>query len=343
MELQELTIKLCSASGPSGFEGGVRELIKAYLEPLSDEMYTDALGNLIAVKKCGKPGARRLMLDAHMDEVGFIITGQENGFLRFSTLGKIDPRVLPAKEIRILSPEPVFGVIDTMPPHILSHEEMDRVIEADKLFIDVGMENEEAEKRIPPGTSAVFAGVCSRLGKTCISGKALDDRACVAIVIATMEALRDRELSADIYCLVSVQEELGLRGAETGAYSVRPDMAIVLDATHAHTPDSKRWEALDMGGGAAIGVGPNMNRALTEALINTAKENGIPYQTEVLSGNSGTDCHAIQVSREGVATGLISLPVKYMHSPAEVADMRDSESIVSLLTEFITKIGEDGI
>lgn len=343
MDLQELIKRLCSASGPSGFEDSVRELIADLLGPLVDEISVDTLGNLLAVKRCGKPRARRLMLDAHMDEVGFIVTGIENGFLRFSTLGKIDSRVLPAKDIRILAPEPIFGVIDTMPPHVLSFEEMDKVIDTDKLFIDIGMSQEAAEKAVPLGTTAVFAGGCEALGASRICGKALDDRACAAIIIDTMEALKETVLEVDLCCLISVQEELGLRGAQTATFAIDPDFAIVLDVTHARTPDSKKSQTLVMGNGAAIGVGPNMNRALTEALIETAKDKGIAYQLEVLSGNSGTDCHAIQTSRAGVATALVSLPVKYMHSPVEVTDIEDAKAIVSLLTEFIPRIGEDGI
>jgi putative aminopeptidase FrvX len=341
MNLTEMIKALCSVAAPSGFEDPARDLARELLAPCVDEIRFDSMGNLIAVKKCGKPGAKRLMLDAHMDEVGLIVTGIEKGFLRFATLGGIDPRMLPAREVRILTKEPIFGVIDTMPPHVLSPEEMDKAIEIDKLYIDVGMSQEEAAARIPLGTAAAFAGSCETVGDSLLCGKALDDRACVAIIIETMKKLKNRDLNLDIYCLISTQEELGTRGAVTGTYSIQPDYAIAVDVTHAHTPDAKKEKTLPMGKGAAIGVGPNMNRSVTEMLIETAKDRGIPYQLEVLPGSSGTNGWVIQISRSGVPTGLVSLPVKYMHSPVEMMDLEDAEAIVSLLTEFALRLGEE--
>ena len=335
MELREITARLCRAAGPSGFEDAARALAAELLAPYVDEIRTDAMGNLIAVRRCGKPGAKRLLLDAHMDEIGFIITGIENGFLRFATLGGVDPRMLPARDVRILTPEPLFGVIDTMPPHVLTAEEMDKSLSMDKLYIDVGLTQEEAERQIPLGTPAIFASSCDLFGDDMLSGKALDDRACVAIILKTMEQLQGRDLNLDVFCLISTQEEVGLRGAKTGAFAVEPDYAIAIDVTHARTPDAKKEETLPIGKGAAIAIGPNMNRSITNALIHTAKTREIPYQIEVVPGNSGTDGWAIQVSRAGVSTALVSLPIKYMHSPCETMDLRDAEAIVQLLTETI--------
>ena len=343
MLLKETIIDLCGLSAPSGFEERAFSRIEELLKPFVDEIKTDAMGNLIAVKKCGKDKAKKLMFNAHMDEIGMIVTGFEKGFLRFSNLGGIDPRMLPAREIKVLTNPPVFGVIDTMPPHTLSAEEMDKAIDQNKLFIDIGMSDEEAKKRVPLGTSAVFAGGVDELCENIICGKALDDRACVSIVIKTMEALSEKELNVDIYCLISTQEEIGSRGAICGTYGINPDYAVVIDVTHAATPDSKKGETLDMRGGAAIGVGPNMNRGITNALIALAEEKNIPYQLEIMSGSSGTDGWVIQVCREGVSTAVVSLPLKYMHSPVETMDVSDAEAIVSLLTEFAYKLSEEGL
>ncbi len=343
MLLKETIIDLCGLSAPSGFEERAFSRIEELLKPFVDEIKTDAMGNLIAVKKCGKDKAKKLMFNAHMDEIGMIVTGFEKGFLRFSNLGGIDPRMLPAREIKVLTNPPVFGVIDTMPPHTLSAEEMDKAIDQNKLFIDIGMSDEEAKKRVPLGTSAVFAGGVDELCEKIICGKALDDRACVSIVIKTMEALSEKELNVDIYCLISTQEEIGSRGAICGTYGINPDYAVVIDVTHAATPDSKKGETLDMRGGAAIGVGPNMNRGITNALIALAEEKNIPYQLEIMSGSSGTDGWVIQVCREGVSTAVVSLPLKYMHSPVETMDVSDADAIVSLLTEFAYKLSEEGL
>lgn len=341
MQLKEIICDLCSLSAPSGYENKAFERISELLKPYTDEINTDAMGNLIAVKHCGKPNCKKLMLDAHMDEIGFIITGIENGFLRFSNIGGIDPRMLPAKEIKILTEPPIYGVIDTLPPHILEKCDMDKTFDADKLFIDVGMTEEDAKKLIPIGTPAVYATKPTELLNGKICSKTLDDRACVAIIVKVMEYLSKKELDVDLYCLISTQEEVGMRGAVTGAFSIDPDYAIAIDTTHASTPDSKKGETLEMEKGVAIGIGPNMNRNITKSLLKIAEENDIPYQREVMGGCTGTNGWVIQTSREGVSTSVLSLPIKYMHTPVETMDIKDAEAIVNLVTLFAESVGEE--
>ncbi|MGI6012852.1 MAG: M42 family metallopeptidase [Oscillospiraceae bacterium] len=339
MELAELISRLSCLSGPSGFETAARETAAELLRPYVDELQTDAMGNLIGIKRCGKPYAQRLMLDAHLDEIGFLVTGIEDGFLRFANLGGVDPRMLPTREVQVLTEPPVFGVITTIPPEADSDSSADQALDPERLLIDVGMGQDCAKARIPLGTPVVFASGCEQLNKTMICGKALDDRACVAILIRTMEQLQAAVLDVDLYCLISTQEEVGLRGAVTGTYAIVPDYAIAVDVTHAHTPDAKREKTLAMGEGAAIGVGPNMNRNLTNALIDLAEKAGIAHQIEVIAGHSGTNGWVIQTSRAGVSTAVVSLPIKYMHTPVEVGSLCDAESIVELLTQFIMQWG----
>lgn len=339
--LGRLTERLCSVPGPSGSEYNVHATLKELLQPLADEVTTDVMGNLLAVKRCGIENAPRLLLDAHLDEVGLIVTGYDKGFLCFDTLGGVDPRMLPAREVTVLTDPPLHGVIDTLPPHILKGSEMDKTVERDKLRIDVGLSDEAARARVPQGTPVVFYADCIPLGKNRICSKALDDRACAAILVSVMEHLQNKKLAVDIYCQFASQEELGMRGSITGTYSVNPDEALVVDVTHGSTPDAKKEETLLMGGGAAIGVGPNMTRRMSDKLLALAKEKEIPYQVEVLRGCSGTNAWAIQVSRSGVATALISLPVRYMHTPVETMDLRDAEAIVRLLCAYIESYGEE--
>lgn len=333
MTLRELTIKLCGLPGPSGFEKPVREWIADYICPFADEVKSDAVGNLFALKRCGKPGAKVLMLDAHMDEIGFIVTSVEDGFLKFANIGGVDPRMLPAREVRVLSEPPLFGVIDTMPPHLLAEDEMEKAVEEDKLCIDIGMSQDAALKAAPPGTPVVYASVCEELGNDQLCGKALDDRSCVAIVLKAFEDLSQKQLNVDLCCLISAQEEVGLRGAGVGAWNAAPDYAIVVDVTHAKTPDAKDV-LTDAGKGVAIGIGPNMNNAMTRELFRLAEEKQISHQPEVCSGNSGTNAAAIQVSREGVATALLSLPIKYMHTPFETARCEDMEAVRRLIVAY---------
>ena len=187
MELNELIISLCGESGPSGFEDDARDAVITQLKPFVDEIKTDVMGNIIAVKRCGKENARSIMLDAHMDEIGLIVTGHKDGYLRFSTIGGVDQRMLPAREVKVLTNPPIYGVIDVLPPHALSDDEMDKSLPVDKMYIDIGMSQEEAEKAVPLATPIVYDGGAQMLGENMICGKALDDRACAAIIIKAME------------------------------------------------------------------------------------------------------------------------------------------------------------
>ncbi len=342
MDLKELTKLLCAAPGPSGFEDAVFHTAKCYLEPFADEILTDALGNLIAIKRCGREKAKSIMLNAHMDEVGLIVTGAEDGFLRFATLGGVDARMLPAREVRVLTEPPIYGIIDTMAPHLLSGDASDIAFEMDKLRIDVGMSQEQAETQIPPGTPVVFAGGCEELGNRMLCGKALDDRSCVAIVLKAFELLAARELTVDLICLISAQEEVGHRGAFVGSYRTAPDAAIVVDVTHSKTPDAPEVET-KCGDGVVIEYGPNMNRSFTNELIALAKDREVKYQIGVSAGgNSGTDAHAIQIARQGVSTALLSLPLKYMHTPVEMVNLDDMNSTLRLICEYVLEKGEEG-
>lgn len=348
MEAQTRLAVLSTLRSPSGSEDSVPRYLTLLLKRLCDEVSTDTMGNLIAVKRCGKPGAKKFLLDAHMDEVGFIITGIENGFLRFAPLGGVDARVLPATRVWILMLSSITnagycwvpGIIDTMPPHALKAEDMEKAVPMDDLLIDVGMTQEEAEACVPLGTVAVFDGRPTVLQNGRLAGKCFDDRACVEIILRTLEAVQNEQLDVDLYCLFSTQEELGMRGASAGVYGVDPDAALVLDVTHAKTPDAQGIEQMELGGGPAIGVGPNMSRKFTDRLIQIAKEENIPYQMEVMSGSSGTNAWPIQIARGGVATGVLSVPLRYMHTPNEVIDLADVDATARLVTAFVEKIGE---
>ena len=332
--------KLSCLHAVSGYEFQISDEIEKMFRKHCHEVYTDNLGNVIGKINCKKDNAKSVMIEAHMDEIGLMVTGHENGYLRFNSLGGVDPRMLPAAEITVLTEKPIYGVIDVMPPHALSSGDMNKALGIDDLYIDIGMNPEEAKAAVPVGTPCVYGADAFRLGEESICGKSLDDRSCAAIIIKTMEELSKRGSGADVYCLFSVQEEIGLRGAVTGAFGIAPDYAIILDVTFGKTPDVPDHKCLKMGGGAAIAVGPNTNRAFTRKIIDKAVSCGIDYQLEVLPGNSGTNAWAIQTSRQGVATAIVSLPLKYMHSPVETFLISDGEKIVNLLSEFLSDAGE---
>ena len=333
-------LELCSMPGPSGFETPVALRASALLEECMDEVWTDVLGNVIGVRRCWKANACKLLFDAHIDETGLIITGAEEGFLRFAALGGADEKVLPAAEVKILSDQPLFGVVGVMPPHVLMKEETEKAVKIDDMFIDVGLSQEESEKAAPPGTPVVFAHGARLLGKNRMCGKALDDRAGFVSILRAIEKLGNTPLNADLYVMASVQEEVGTRGAAPGVYAIEPDQCVVIDVGHAKTPDSKPVETMEeLDGGVIISRGPNMNAELTETAIKLAREYDIKHQINVEpGGNSGTNARAIQISRDGVATALLSIPMRYMHSAYEVLSLDDIESTARLLAEIAKKM-----
>lgn len=341
MNYEETLSCLCALQGPSGFEGSVAQAAKELLEPLVDEISIDRMGNVLGVRRCGKPDVPKLLLDAHLDEIGFLITGHEEGFLRFTTLGGVDPRMLPDREVTILTQPPVLGVVACLPPHVQTREDMDRSLSVSKLYIDVGLSQEEARRRIPIGTPAVYREGCFALGVDYLCGKAMDDRSCFAVLLDVAERLKDRELDADLYILGSTREEVSGAGAITAAFGAAPDFCVAVDVTHGAAPDASKDKTFPLGGGPVIGVGPNCTRWMSERMEETAKRMEIPYQIEVMAGSSGTNAWPIQISREGVATAVLSLPLRYMHSPIEICHREDLDQTARLLAEFIIRLGEE--
>ena len=344
MELYETISRLCSLGGPSGYEGEVAQAAMESLWELMDEVNIDRLGNVIAVKHCGQTGAKRLLLDAHLDEIGLIVTGIEEGFLRFEAVGGVDPRMLPAREVVILEKrQPLFGVVTCLPPHVQTAADHDRSVAIEDLRIDIGMSQERAEEVVRIGTPIVYREGIRRLAGDQICGKALDDRSCFAILLRAMELLKKEKLDVDVYIMGSTQEEVSGSGAVVGTNAINPDWCVAVDVTHAATPDLPHPSdrACVMYGGAAIGVGPNMTWMLTDRMIEKAKTNQIPYQLEVMSGSTGTNGWYMQTCLEGIPTSVVSLPIKYMHSPIEVAALEDMEHISQLLAAFIKDLGKE--
>lgn len=345
MDIRHALSLLSSQNGPSGFEQPVAQAAAELLRPYVDTVHTDRLGNVIGTRRCGRPGAKKLLLDAHLDEIGMIVTGVEEGFLKFRSIGGVDSRMLPDREVTVLtSPEPIFGVVACLPPHVLTDETRDKSVPINELYIDVGLSHDEAVKRVPVGTPVVFRGGCFPLGESRICGKAMDDRACFVTLLRVAELLQAKDLDIDLYIMGSTREEVSGAGATTGTFAIAPDYCVAVDVTHAKTPDEPRPGGQDcvLGGGPAIGVGPNMTRWMTERMISKAKQWDIPYQIEVMAGHTGTNGWHMQVSREGVATSVVSLPLRYMHTPIEVLELSDIESVAGLLAAFAEELGKEG-
>ncbi len=338
MDAFEILKKLSEAPGVSGSESGVAEIIAEEFRKYADEVRTDALGNVIALKKGSDPSPRRIMIAAHMDEIGLMVSEIEKGFIRFTTVGGIDERILPGQEVIVHGLRPLPGVIATKPPHLLTPEEPKKVTPRDQLFIDVGLPEEEVSSLVRVGDFISFAARCVRLQGDMASGKAFDDRASVAAIIFCLEQLSHMKHRWDIYAVATSQEELGLRGAVVSAYGIAPDLAIAVDVGFGDSPGVSEAETITVGKGPAIAVGPNFHPLLREALVKTAKDLEIPYQIEAIPGPSGTDAWAIQVSREGVPTALLSIPLRYMHTPVETLSIKDIERTGLLLASFISRL-----
>ena len=335
--------KLSNASGVSGREDEVRDLMIKFLKPFVDEVREDKLGNVIGIRK-GKKNAPKVMLAAHMDEIGLLTQLiSKEGFLHFAKIGGIDDRILPAQKVIIYTQKgPLHGIIGSKPPHIQREEERKKVITQDQLFIDVGAKNQEEARKMgtrigdPIGFDIKFA----KVGKDIVIGKAFDDRIGCAVMIEAMKKLKNPICS--VSAVGTVQEEVGLRGAATAAFGVHPDVGIAIDVTVAgDVPRVKETEApIKMRKGPSLTVAdrglithPKVLRLLTDA----AEENRIPYQLETgLAGS--TDAARICLTREGVPSGVISIPTRYIHSPTAMLSIKDAENSVKLTVAAIQKI-----
>ena len=330
--------RLCACTAPSGFEAPAAAAAAELLRPLVDEVSIDRMGSVLGVRRSKAPNAPKLLLDAHLDEIGLIVTGIEEGFLRFRSIGGVDPRMLPGRELTVLAPTPLRGLVACP-----SGGDGDKSVPIPELYVDVGLSQAEAEKAVPIGTPMVYRAGCFPLGEDQICGKAMDDRSCFVTLLRAAELLRDRELDVELHIMGSTREEVSGAGAVVGTWAVAPDFCVAVDVTHGKTPDGPADKTFELGGGPAIGVGPNMTRWMTERMLSKAREQGIPYQLEVMSGHTGTNGWEMQISREGVATSVLSLPLKYMHSPIEVLSLSDMEQVARLLAAFAENLGKEAV
>jgi putative aminopeptidase FrvX len=328
--------QLSEINGVSGYEEPVRELLRRMWEPFVDEMREGRLGSLIALKRGSGPEPRPgLMLAAHMDEIGLMVTGIDKGFLRITRVGGTDERVLLGQEVIVHGQRDLPGVVATRPPHVLEQAERKKTVPWDKLFVDVGLPAPEVEQVVAVGDLITIQREMAVLKNQRVAGKAFDNRASVAALTLTLEQLASTQHPWDVWAVATVQEETGLKGAVTAAYGVAPDAAVAVDATFGKQPSVQDVDSFPLGEGPTIGIGPNFHPRLTARLRKTADTHEIKYHMEPVPGRSGTDAWAIQVSREGVPTALLCIPVRYMHQPVETLDVLDVERTGRLLTAFV--------
>jgi putative aminopeptidase FrvX len=345
MKLVDVLEKLSNACGVAGREDEVRDLMKKLLKPNVDEIKEDKLGNIIGVKK-GKKNAPTVMFAAHMDEIGLMIKNiTKEGFLQFAKIGGIDDRILIAQKVLVhTDKKPITGIIGSKPPHILKEEEKKKVIEADNLFIDIGATDKKDAQKIGVrvGDAVSFDIKFTQVGKDTVVGKAFDNRVGCTALIEIMRRLP--KVDCTIYAVGTIQEEVGLRGATVTAFQLYPDVGIALDVTVAgDVPGVKEVEAP-----IKIRAGPSLTVAdaglithpkVLRLFVDSAEENKIPYQLETGLGGT-TDAAKIALTKEGVPSGVISIPTRYIHSPASLLSLKDAENAVKLAVAAIKNVSK---
>ena len=342
MDTVPLLTSLSEAPGVSGYEHQVREIVKAEFGRYADRVWTDTLGNVIALGQGTAPEPRlSIMLATHMDEIGLIVSDMEGGFLHFQMVGGYDDRVLIGQEVVVHGRQDLPGIIGSRPPHVLPAAERDKPILYDKLLIDVGRSPEELPDLVRVGDLVTMKASAIELKGGLLAGKALDNRVSVAAVAVCLEELTRVRHPWDVYAVATVQEEVGLKGAITSAYGLQPDLGIAIDVTWAKQPGTQDEYTFDLGGGPIIGLGPNFHPKLQKGLEDTARSLEMDYHLEASPRVGGTDAVAIQISREGIPTALIGIPLRNMHTPVESVSVKDVERVGRLLAAFITGLDED--
>lgn len=329
--------------GAPGFEQKVRAFVMEQMEGVVDEVRTDALGNVIAIKK-GKSSDKKVMLASHMDEIGFMVTHvDDDGFIRFHTLGGFDPKTHTAQRVIIHGREDVIGVMGTKPIHVMTPEERSKVVKSNEYFIDTGLSAEKVKKLIRVGDPITRQRELIEMGD-CVNSKSLDNRISVFVQIEAMKALQGKEVPYDVYAVFTVQEEVGLRGATAAASGIDPDFGIALDVTMAYdlpgAAPHERVSSLHDGTAIKIMDGATIcDYRMVEFMRQTAERHKVNYQMELLPAG-GTDTAGLQrYSKGGCIAGAISIPLRYLHQSIEMASKRDISDTIDLLVTCLQDIG----
>jgi len=336
--------RFVNSASPSGFETEASRIWVEEAKKFAEEVYRDVHGNSIARINGG--GTPRIMLAGHVDEIGLMVSYiDDNGFIYFREIGGWDSQILPGQRVSILTNSGrISGVIGRKPIHTLKEEERKKAVKPEELWIDVGArDGKECKNFISVGDSVIMDRGFSRLRNELVVGRGFDDKVGASVALEAARLLTELKPSAEIYAVATVQEEIGLRGAITSAFGIAPKVGIAIDVTPASDipgGDKKIGGDISLGKGPVIERGANINQRVFDILRKTAEDRKIPYQISGSPRGTGTDANAIQISRGGVATGLVSIPNRYMHSPCELVDLEDVENSYKLLAYAIEEINE---
>ena len=344
MDKKSLTFlkKLMSTPSPSGYEREAQDVVREEIKGFCDKVERDTHGNQIGI--INPEGRPRVMLSGHIDEIGFMVKYiDDEGYLYFAPVGGWDPQISQGQRVVILTDKgPIKGVIGKKPIHLMTEEDRKKVVQIKDQWIDIGAKDKkEAESIVKVGDYAVVDVQFEELMGDLVVSRGFDDKSGAFVVAETLRLLQDKDFEAGVYGVTSVQEEIGLRGAKTSAYHINPDIGIAIDVTFSTdcpTLEKKLVGDIKIGGGPVIARGPNINPKVERLLIQTAEEEGIPYQLEGANRATGTDANAIQITRGGIAAGLVSIPNRYMHTPCEIVSLSDLENVAKLLAGFIRRL-----
>jgi endoglucanase len=341
-ELKPLLKRMISTSGLSGYESPVRKIIEEAWQPLSDELHVSRMGSLQALKR-GQGAEPRpgLLLAAHMDAIGLIVTGIVGEFLRVTEIGGLDPRVLPGQIVTIHSREELPGVIVQPPAHLLPPDNRSGPVELENLLVDPGLTPQEVKRLVRVGDLISFAQPPVEIAGEVLAGHSLDNRASLAAITYCLEELKDRPILWDLWAVATTQEEETFAGAYTSAYQLRPALAVAIDVTFGSSPGSPGHKSYPMGKGPTLGWGPNIHSGVHKAFKQLADRVEIPYTVEVMPRHSGTDAYALQVTAEGIPTMVVSIPLRYMHTAVEMVAMKDIARAGRLLAEFAASLDDE--
>lgn len=329
---------LLTTPSPSGYEQRIQEVVRAWARPLAHEVRTDRHGNVLAV--LNPQGRPRIMLAGHCDQLALMVQHiDENGFLYVQPMGGWDMQILLGQKLTVWGKSgPLPGVISRKAPHLLTAEERNKVPQFADVWVDIGAASRtEAEELVGAGDTITAQLTWQEMRNGMITSPGLDDKVGVWVVMETLRLLQNRPLQAAVFCVSTVQEEIGLRGASTSAYGIHPEVGIAVDVTHAtDTPgnEKKQIGEVKLGAGPVVFRGPNINPRVHDGLVAACRQGEIAHQVRGVPKATGTDANAMQLARDGVATGLVGIPNRYMHSPVEVVHLEDLDRAARLLADF---------
>jgi endoglucanase len=342
IELTAFLKQLISAPGLSGYENPIRRLIEDAWKPLTDELSVSRLGSLHGLHRGTavdpRPG---ILIAAHMDAIGLMVTGIQGEFLRITAVGGVDGRILPGQLVIVHGREELPGIVVQPAGHLLPPHLQHAPVPLEHLWVDVGLPADQLLRRVRVGDLISFAQPPLEPAGDTLAGHSLDNRASVAALTHCLELLQGRQHPWDVWAVASVQEEVGGWGAQTSAYGLRPTLAIAVDVTFGSGPGSPSHQSYPFGKGLTLGWGPDAHPGLYKAIEATAKRLEIPYVMEPMPRHSGTDAFTLQVTQEGIPCAVVSIPLRYMHTPVEMISMKDITRTGRLLAEFVAGLEVD--